>query len=139
MPVEGLDKPCGTCRRVSGDHTLREWAVCMGEVTTDLPYEEGPADAAKVVADSMRERFGLDPKLIIADHFIARAAVLEGSSGAIGVKVPTLLHEFQMGVAGQAPVTVAEIAYIGDPAAMRQYGKLLRDTANGAANAAERR
>ncbi len=63
---------------------------------------------------------------------------LGGRSGALQVTVPGLLHEFQIGVPGQPPSTVARVAFIGNLAAMRGYGRLVRDSANGAANAAER-
>jgi hypothetical protein len=138
MPVRGLDEACGVCGRPSGDHTLREWSACLGEVTTDLPFEQTPPDAAQVAADSIRERFQLDPGTIVADHVAIYAATLDGSSGVVQVKFPALIHEFGIGRPGQSPHTVAKVIYLGDIDAMRQYGRLARDSANGAANAAER-
>lgn len=38
MPVGGLDEACGTCGKRSGDHTLDEWAVCLGTPTTNLSF-----------------------------------------------------------------------------------------------------
>jgi hypothetical protein len=136
--LRGLDKPCGACGRVSGDHTLREWSVCIGEVTTDLPFEETPPDMAAAATAAVRDQFQLDEDLIVADHVVVKAVTLAGSSGSIDVRFPGLLHEFQIGIAGQPPATVAKIAFLGDVAALRGYGRLVRDSANGAANAAER-
>lgn len=137
MPIEGLDQPCSVCERPSGDHTLREWAACIGTVTTDLPYEQTPPDAAAVVAEKVRQQFNLDEDLIVADHVVIRAATLDGASGQVRVRIPALIHEFQVGVSGQPPVTVAKVVYVADTDGMRAYGRLARDTANGAANAAE--
>lgn len=138
MSVSGLEQPCGTCERPAGDHTLREWAACMGEVTTDLPYEPSEPDAAELVAAQVREQFHLDGDLIVADHVVARAITLQGAADVVGVTFPGVLHEFQIGLGGTAPAVVAKVLYLGDVDAMRAYGRLLRDTANGAANAAER-
>ncbi len=137
-PLRGLDEPCGACGRPAGDHTLREWSDCIGTVTTDLPYEATPTDLASAAAAAVRERFQLDPDLIVADHIVARAVTFDGNVGPVKIKFPGLLHEFQIGIAGQPPVTVAKVAFIGDIASLRGYGRLIRDTANGAANAAER-
>ncbi len=71
-------------------------------------------------------------------HVVVRAVTLAGASGQLQVRVPGLLHEFAIGVPGQPPAPVAKVAYIGDLASMRGYGRLVRDSANGAANAAER-
>lgn len=138
MPVDGLDGPCGACERPAGDHTLREWAACLGTITLDLPFTEVPSDAAQLAADAVRTQFGLDDDLIIADHVVMKAAWLNGMSGHVKVKVPLLLHEFQIGVPGHPPENVARVAFIGDVKSMRAYGRLARDSANGAANAAER-
>jgi hypothetical protein len=139
MPVGGLDEPCGTCGRSSGDHTLREWAGCMGELTTDLPFEAmDPHDATtKAASAEIRRRFQLDEDLLIADHVVIKAAVLDGHTGPVTVKFPALIHDFGVGKPGQSPATIARVAYIGDVTSMRQYGRLARDSANGAANAAE--
>jgi hypothetical protein len=137
-PLRNLDAPCPACGRASGDHTLREWSVCLGTTTTDLPFEKTAPDMARAAADAVREQFQLDGDLIIADHIVAKAMTLAGSSGLVAVRLPALLHEFQVGVAGQPPSTVAKVIYLGDAPTMRKYGRLVRDTANGAANAAER-
>jgi hypothetical protein len=139
--VSGLDARCPACDRVSGDHTLREWAVCLGTTTTDLPYEPTPADTAADANDAMtaqlREQLGVPDGWLIADNIIVKALVLDAGSGPVGVKIPLVLHEFS--VAGPAGLTdVATIAFIGPPAVVRKYGRLVKDSANGAANAAER-
>lgn len=110
----------------------------MGEATTDLPFEETPPDMAAAAAAAVREQFQLDEDLIVADHVVVRAVTLDGSSGPLRVKLPGLLHEFQIGIGGQPPSTVAKVAFLGDVTAVRGYGRLVRDSANGAANAAER-
>jgi hypothetical protein len=138
MPVEGLNDPCAACGRRSGDHTLDEWAKCLGTPTTDLPFELIPDDAAKLASERLREQFGLADDVVLADSVLARAAVVDGGSGQVGIKLPALIHDFQVGVAGAAPATVARVLYLGDVESMRKYGKLIRDSANGAVNAAGR-
>lgn len=133
-----LNEPCPACGHVSGDHTLRQWSACIGEVTTDLPFEETPPDIADAAAAAVRKQFQLDEDLVVADHVVVKAVTLDGASGPLRVRLPGVLHEFQIGLAGQPPSTVAKVAYLGDVAAMRGYGRLVRDSANGAANAAER-
>lgn len=103
-----------------------------------MPYEEVPEDAATVANASLRERFQLDPDVIVADHVIVRAATLNGHTGSVAVRLPVVLHEFQVGVPGRAPVEVAKVAYVaGTAKTIRDYGRLVRDSANGAANRAE--
>ncbi len=135
--LRGLDEACATCGRVCGDHTLREWAACMGTLTTDLPFERTPPDMAQAAGDAVRRQFRLDDDIAIADHATVKALTLAGSAGAVGVRLPMLLHEFQIGIPGQPPAPVARVAYLGNLAGMRGYGRLVRDSANGAANAAE--
>lgn len=137
MPVSGLDQPCGACGRPSGDHTLREWAACVGTTTTDLPYEALPSDMAKAAADAVRERFQIEPGVIVADNVVVRAATLDGSTGPVGIRLPVLLHDFQIGVAGSPPVPIATVAFIGDVDSVRGYGRLVRDSANAAVKAAQ--
>lgn len=80
----------------------------------------------------------LDSHLIIADNVVVKALTLDGASGAVEVRLPALLHEFAIGVAGAPPEMIAKVLFIGSPEIMRKYGRLARDSANGAANAAER-
>lgn len=148
--VGGLDGPCGVCERPTGDHTLREWSACMEEVTTDLPFESTPADAAALASASLRDRFNLDDSIIIADHVTVKAITLDGEMMGVPprgpaslqrrptVRVPGLLHEFGIGVPGIPPSTVASVLFVGGVDSVRKYGRLARDSANGAANAAER-
>lgn len=137
-PVHGLDQACSVCGRVSGEHTLREWAACIGATTVDLGYEPVPEDAARIANERLRENFDLPADWLIADNIIAKAVVMSGSAGAVGYEMPLVVHEFSV-AAGGGMVPVATVAYIGPPETLRKYGRLLRDTANGAANAAERR
>ena len=135
MLVSGLDEPCGTCGRPSGDHTLREWAHCLGGLTTNLPFEALPADLAQAAADVIREQFGIDRNVIVADHVVVRAAALADRSGGVCLKTPALLQEFQIGVLGRSPATVVTVMLIGGADAMRAYGRLAGDSANAAAEA----
>lgn len=138
MSVRGLDDPCAACDRVSGDHTLREWAVCMGTQTTDLPWAPVPDDATGAAAgEAIRRMFQLDHDLIVADNVVIKAAVLDGASGPVQVRVPALIHEFGVGRPGEAPATMAKVAFVADSAVMRAYARLAADSARGAARAAE--
>jgi hypothetical protein len=136
--VGGLGQQCAVCQRVVGDHTLREWFACMGTVTTDLPYEGLPADLAEAAAASLRERFRLDDDMLVADHVNLTAFTLR-DDGPLQIMLPAVLHEFQIGSPDSPPHTVAKVAFIGDVRSVRGYGRLVRDTSNGAANAVEPR
>lgn len=138
MTIDGLDEPCGTCQRPAGDHTLREWNTCLGTVTTDLPYQATPPDLATVASAAIRRQFALDDDIMIADHAIVRALTLAGHSGAVSIRLPALLTEFQIGVPGQPPHTIAKILFAGSADGVKGYGRLVRDSANGAYNAATR-
>lgn len=139
MPVGGYESPCPACGRTSGDHTLREWGACLGTPTTDLPFEATPDDLAGAAAERLRRIFGIEGDVIVADHVVVRALTLGGSNGPLSVYLPALLHEFQVGIPGQPPATVAQVLFTGDVRSIRGYGRLVRDSANGAVNAAERR
>ncbi len=138
--LRGLDEPCATCERPAGDHTLREWNACMGTLTTDLPYEATPPDMARSAAAAVRAQFNLDEDLVIADHVVVKAVTLagDGRGHSIGVRLPALLHEFQIGLPGQPPTTLARVLFVGGADSVRGYGRLVRDSANGAVNAAGR-
>jgi hypothetical protein len=133
--VDGLDGPCSVCGRVSGDHTLLEWSDCMGETLVDLPYEPIPDD----IGASMRQRLGLPADVSVADHVVAKAMMLGGGTGGVSVRVPALLHEYAIGQPNMAPAGVAKILYLASPEGMRAYGRLIRDSANAAANQSERK
>lgn len=136
-PVTGLDTDCGTCGRRAGDHTLDEWAKCMGTVTTDLPYEDNPHEV-RFAGDQLREQLGLEQGTIVADHVVVKAAYYEGLNGVATVRMPMLIHEFAMGRPGAPPAPVGKAVFLADSEGMRKYGQLVRDSANGAINAARR-
>jgi len=133
-PIQNLEAACMVCERPAGDHTLREWSACMGTITTDLPYGPIPADARRIA-----ERFGLPDGTLVADNVVAKSLVARADMGPLGqsLLLPLVLHEFSR--SPNVGEVLARIAYIGDVGTLRQYGRLLRDTANGAANAAEER
>lgn len=132
MSIQGLDKECPACGKVTGDHTVREWAQCTGEYT-ELPYEPIPEDAVEVANAELRRRFSLEDDVIIADQVVIRAATLDGAAGVVGIKMPALIHEFSTSAAG-IPHTVAKVLFLAEVDGMRSYGRLVRDCANGAAN-----
>jgi hypothetical protein len=127
MTVRNLDAACH-CGRISGDHSLREWAACLGATAMDLPYEEVPGGPVDVPLEATGR--------VMADNVVARSAVVEQASGPVKVRIPVLVLTFGVNFPGEPPRTVAEVALIaGDGDGMRRFGKLFRDTANGAANA----
>jgi hypothetical protein len=136
-PIGGLDQPCPTCERLAGDHTLREWSTCMDQPTTDLRYEDLPPDA-QAMTNRLRDQLGVDEDWLIADNVVAKSLVLTGRAGVVRVAMPAVLTEFAVGAFGSAPMPVAKALFIGNEKTVRGYGRLLRDTANGAANAAKR-
>lgn len=137
-PVSGLDRPCSVCGRTSGDHTLREWAECMGTTTTDLPYEQTARDLADLAGENLRRSFGIGGDVVVADHVVVKALTLDGANGPLRVRLPAVLHEFQVGTPGHPPSAVAKILFTGTADSIRGYGRLVRDSANGAVNAAQR-
>lgn len=137
-PAHGLDERCPACDRVCGDHALREWVACMGNPTTDLPYAELPDDIAAAATENLRRTFGLDEDVIVADHVVAKALVFTAGAGPVRVDYPAVLHEFQVGVLGHPPAPIAKLLFAGNHDGIRAYGRLIRDTANGAVNAARR-
>lgn len=128
-----IERPCSTCGQVLGDHTVREWIVCAGKPTLDLPYEATPTDAAALYNEVIREQLDMPEGVVFADHVVARAMVMDTPVG----KLPMVLHEFQMAIAGSGVVPVATVGFMASVKVLRGYGRLVRDTANGAANAAE--
>lgn len=137
--IGGRDEACPACGRRVGEHTLDEWDACLGATTLDQEF--GPAGSADAVTEAIRERFGLDGEPLIADHVIVEAAILDGqfNSAIKGptVKIPTLIHNFALGVDGSAE-PVARVLYMADVEGMRRYGALVGDAAIGAAKAAAR-
>lgn len=127
--IDGRDETCPTCQRRRGDHTLDELNACLGTVALDLEHEDIPDGPLKWSLD------GRD--VVIADHVVARSLVSYGVGDVGKVSIPVLHLTFAVGVPGAPPNEVAEIGLIGSPEGIRRIGKLLRDTANSAANAAE--
>ena len=131
--MPNLDGLCAFDGRPIGDHTMREWAAHLDAGPhTDLAFEVIPDGPVMMnVTDG-------DEPLPVADSIVARAAVFDGRAGAAVVKVPLLLLDLQIGVPGAAPRTFYRFGIISSPDVMRKIGTLLRDSAFGAATAAER-
>lgn len=136
--VGGLDDLCPACHRILGDHTMREWSACLGVDSVNLPYKEIPEDMAEVVAARIREQFRLADGWLIADTVTVKAVVLDGEAGGVNVRTSALLHEFSIGAPDRPPLPVATLLFVGSPEGVKRYGVLVRDSANGAANAAGR-
>ena len=131
IDFQGLDTPCGTCHRRAGDHTLDEYAACAGTPAVDLPYESVPGGPIPLTLNG--------GEVTWADHLTARSVIVEAHGmGGVAVRAPAVIFTFQVGSSVSAPTDVTEVAYVGTPETMRQLGRILRDTCNGAANAAER-
>lgn len=130
--LSGLDDTCGACRRRVGDHTMDEYDACLRSTTTDLAYEEVPDGPIPLYVDGNPLKW--------ADHLYARSAVVGGQSLGANLKLvmPTVIFNFQFGNTKGQNIDVAEVAFVGSPETLRKLGKVLRDTCNGAANAAER-
>jgi len=128
--VRGLDTPCGTCQRRSGDHTFDEWAACLGTLAVDLPYESVPGGPIPLSVDGA--------KMMLADHLTVRSAVVVSpGQGEIAMLVPAVIFTFGVGDPAGPPNDVAEIAQVGTPETMRKLGRIIHDACNGAANTAE--
>lgn len=134
-PLSNLDAPCPICGRKTGDHTMREWSECIGGMSHDLPYEPLAAD----LDARFREQFGIPEDTVIADNVVVRAATIDGATGNIAVVMPVVFTDFQIAQPGKPPATVAKVAFIGNDASVRGYGRLVKDSANGAVNAAVRK
>ena len=129
--AQNLDEICPFDGRPIGDHTMREWNAHLDAGPhTDLPFENIPDGPVMM-------HIG-DEGLPTADSLVARASVVEMSAGPAVYRVPAMIVDLQIGQPGDAPRTFYTFAFISTPEIMRKIGKLLRDTANGAANAAER-
>lgn len=124
----GMEDLCVACTRVIGDHTMREFEACTASRSFEIGY--GPASDR-----TLNDRFGIPADVVVADHLVAKATVLEGSAGQLEVKAAGLLLEFGSSASGKVEI-VGKVLYIGDVDGVRAAGRLLRDTANGAANAA---
>lgn len=127
--IRGRDEPCPACSRRLGDHTVDEWDDCLGVPSVDLGFE--PTTEPTAVKWTLGDR-----DVVVCDHVIARALVATDPGSKI--IVPLLHLEFLIGKPGAPPAPLGEVAIVGETDGLRKIGKLLRDTANGAANAAER-
>lgn len=129
--LQGLDELCPYCHaKPIGEHTLREWDTHAG-VHTDLPYEPTGGRTPFLTGERDGEQVAL------ADTITARA-LLMSAPGPLVAALPCLLIDFEQGDPLGPPQRLARIGLVGPPEMMRKFGRLLRDTANGAANAAER-
>ncbi len=135
MPVSNLDEPCAACRRPAGDHTLREWAACLGTTTVDQPFRHPGAREAEQIGREIKRRFELDDDLVIADHVEVTAATLEGYSGIVKTKTPVVVHDFGIGHPGGHTI-VARVAFVSEPEAMRAYAEMMWKNATAAAERA---
>lgn len=131
-PFRDLDASCPKCGRRAGSHTLDEYNACFSKPALDLPYENVPGGPIPLTING--------DEVAWADHVHARAAVVGGDSfGAdLRVRFPAVIFTFEIGNPRGLPHHVADVAFLGPPATVRTLGKVLRDTCNGAANAAER-
>lgn len=133
MTVNGLNAPCLSCARRTGDHTLDDWARCLGTPSHDLAFEVTPDDVAELI----KGRFsGLDDHAV-ADCLAVRAATLEGETGALGVHMPVVLFEFSLALS-TGPEVTSRVALIGTPDVIRKMGALMNEAAHAAAERAER-
>jgi hypothetical protein len=107
-----------------GDHTLREYRVC------DRPYMPAEEDPSLKV----REQFGFDADQAIADHVDVKAGHIATQVG----NFPVLMFDFGISISGVVQKAARVVYTAGDAQSMRQFGRLMRDSANGAANRAER-
>ena len=128
--MRDLDDSCSTCQRRVGDHTLDEWNVCFGATALDLGYEEAPAGPIPLTVQG--------DEIAWADHLHARSCIVGGLGPNLTVQFPAVIFTFELGNPRGEPHPVTEVAFVGNPDGLRRLGKVLRDTCNGAANAAER-
>lgn len=129
--IPNLEELCAIDGRKIGDHTMREWAAHLdADPHTDLPFEEIPDGPVMFNTP--------DGGVPLADSIVARAGMLDGNTGQAVVQIPLIVLDFQLGRPGAAPSTFYTVGLVAPPDTMRKIGKLLRDTAYGAASAAEK-
>lgn len=129
MSAPDLAAPCPHDGRPIGEHTLDEWwDEVHAAPHTDLDYEEH-ADGVPV---------DVPVEMVVADTVIARAGVQRHDLGGAQVVVPVLVLDFSQGRLGGPPEHQVSVGLLSTPDVMRRIGKVIRDAANGAANAAER-
>lgn len=71
--------------------------------------------------------------MLVADTIVVKAVWLEGGAGGLPIGSPGLIHEFSIGQPNASPIPVVKILFLAPPDSMRSYGRLIRDSANGAA------
>lgn len=130
MSVVDLESGCPVCARPIGVHLVAEWLGPCAPQGHHLPYEEVPGPPI------MLDLGGRE--LHVVDQVAARAAAVMDADGRVTLRLATLLLSFGQGQSDGSVREVAEVAVVASPAAMRKIGVVLRDTANGAANAAAR-
>ena len=98
----------------------------------DLPYENVPDGPIPLTING--------EEMAWADHVHCRAALVEGCSfgSNIRMSLPTVIFTFEIGNPRGPAIPITEVAFVGTPEGLRRLGKVVRDTCNGAANAAER-
>jgi hypothetical protein len=119
------DTACPTCDRRTGDHTIDEWMTCLDQPAFHLPFE--PVAGTRPVTFSLAGR-----DMVIADTIDIRALIADGPA-----RIPVLLLTFSVGNPTAPPTQVCEVGFIAGPDGMRRFGKLVRDSAYGAAKAGE--
>lgn len=134
QPTDPLEQPCPACERPSGDHTLREWQACMEVPGLDLEFQEiEDTQTRQAASAALADQLGFDSSALVADHVVTKAVVI----GAGPVRVGGLVMEFQIGNPTGIPDKVGTVVFLGRPDLMRSFGRLVRDSANGAANRTE--
>jgi len=94
----------------------------------ELPFERTPDDIAGAASEAVRLQLGITEGTTVADHVVIKA--LAFASGPI--RIAGLLHDFQLGVPDQPPLSVAQILFLSDGQGAIDYGKLVSDAAAGA-------
>lgn len=132
--LQGLDQPCPTCRQPIGDHTMRRWSAC----TTELGHHDPHREVSEAEGRQLLMKFE-DRELVIADHVsVVSAAGEVRPLGMQPIYTPTLVFRFASSAGNPlSPEPVAEVAFIGTSEGVRSLGRLVRDSANSAANKAE--
>lgn len=133
-----LDAACPVCGVRAGSHTLDQQAVCLGTLTRDETYRDAPDGlVANVPAGTaMADHVEVKALVVHADGGVP-AVSFDPRAGQIRVDVPAVFLEFGTSASGEVR-PVARVLFVGTEDGVRGFGRLLRDTSNGAANAAKR-
>ena len=131
MSMFDLSELCPVDGRPIGEHTMTEWADHLEspDFTTDAPFTPvAPEDVTATIG------FG-DDDVPMYDTMTVRGGVADVDSPFVTGKIPVIVFDFTTGGSEAAPL---RFAFVSTPDIMRATGRLVRDTANAAANAAER-